>query len=280
MNKIIISCFLLVFCISILTLAHSQEKQVNFSKPPESIKNWYQPDNKHQIWLHTMFNLRRQMQAIAEYVAYEDASHLNQWVSRFAKTYQSIGKMVPQWQDELEMEWLNKMIVAAKVGDYKTVLRAQRKIRQSCGGCHKEYKIAVAALYRTPNFDTIKVEDSNTLEELDISKSMNGMSNMMNRMLIALTDGYFERAQNAWEIFQHRLEDITTICHRCHKTDRQKNYIMGEHMMTSFDKLSSAIAQKQAKQAKNQIAKIAVNVCAKCHAIHRTLDDIRRELSR
>ncbi len=278
MNKILVLILLSVFCSPIL--AQSEEQQVSFSKPPQSIKDWYQPNNKHQVWLHTMFNLRRQMQAIAEYMAYEDQKSLNKWVAQFSKSYRAIGKMVPEWQDELETEWLDKMIAAAKAGDYKKVALAQRQIRKSCSGCHNEFKISTAAIYRTPNFDVVKVEDSETMEEQDIAKSMNGMSNMMNRMIIALSDKHYNRAQNALETFQQRVEDIGTICSNCHASEKQKNYLMGEKVMASFDKLNEAIEQKQAKAAKRYTAEIAVNICAKCHAIHRTLDDVRRVLSK
>ena len=35
--------------------------------PPAVLEKWYKPANKRQVWLHTMFRLRREMQAIDEY---------------------------------------------------------------------------------------------------------------------------------------------------------------------------------------------------------------------
>ena len=40
---------------------------VSLATPPASLEKWYKPANKRQVWLHTMFRLRREMQAIREY---------------------------------------------------------------------------------------------------------------------------------------------------------------------------------------------------------------------
>ncbi|MCK5336958.1 MAG: hypothetical protein KAQ67_12390, partial [Gammaproteobacteria bacterium] len=40
------------------------EDSVKLDTPPASLEKWYKPANKRQVWLHTMFRLRREMQAI------------------------------------------------------------------------------------------------------------------------------------------------------------------------------------------------------------------------
>ena len=39
----------------------------SLDEPPASLEKWYKPANERQVWLHTMFRLRREMQAISEY---------------------------------------------------------------------------------------------------------------------------------------------------------------------------------------------------------------------
>ena len=37
--------------------------------PPTSLAQWYKPANKRQVWLHNMFKLRRELQAVVEYAS-------------------------------------------------------------------------------------------------------------------------------------------------------------------------------------------------------------------
>ena len=74
---------------------------VSLKKPPASLEEWYKPANKRQVWLHTMFRLRREMQAIAEYAkTIEPASSeqgannqvaILKWIKRLDKDYNKIA---------------------------------------------------------------------------------------------------------------------------------------------------------------------------------------------
>ena len=50
----------------------SADNRVSIDTPPASLEKWYKPANKRQVWLHTMFRLRREMQAISEYAEQND----------------------------------------------------------------------------------------------------------------------------------------------------------------------------------------------------------------
>ncbi|MDH3354007.1 MAG: cytochrome c [Chromatiales bacterium] len=269
----------LIFTITVvlsLSIAHANEEQnISLSKPPTSIMQWYKPNNKRQVWLHTMFRLRREMQAIAEYSAYQDKRRLVTWSERFVKDYQSIGKMVPEWADELEVEWGARLLSAAKSGDFKGVGAAQRKIGKSCGGCHKEYRAVTAALYRGASFKDVMIEDDETMEESSFKKSMGGLSSSMNRIKIAMVDSRFEVAESAYELMSKRLKDLSGSCSACHKTDKQRNYLLGEQSMAKVKKLGALIKAKEVKQAQQTLGGVAVEICATCHSIHRTLADLR-----
>jgi len=269
-----------IFFILLITLAVSptfadEEREVNFSKAPSSIAQWYKPTNKRQVWLHTMFRLRREMQAMGEYAAFEDKARLILWSDKFAKDYRSIGEMVPEWADELEMDWLKRLQIAARSGDFVGVGAAQRKIGNSCGGCHKEYRAVTAALYRGANFDRLMVEDGETMEELTFKKSMVGLSNAMNRIKIAVVDSRFDVAEAAHELMSQRLEDLAGSCGACHKTDRQRDYLLGEENMARVQKLVELIKARESKEAQRALGGVAVEICATCHGIHRTLADLR-----
>ncbi len=270
--KLIVTISTILF----IPISHAEvEREVNLTKPPVSIGNWYKPANKRQVWLHTMFRLRREMQAMDEYSAFQDRKRLVSWSEKFVEDYRSIGKMVPEWADELEVEWAERLLTAARKGDFEGVGAAQRKIGQSCSGCHKEYRAVTAALYRGANFSEVVVEDGETMEELTFKKSMGGLSNTMNRIKIAVQDERFEVAESAYELMSQRLEDLSGSCGSCHKTDRQRDYLLGEENMARVTKLGELIAAKDIKESQRTLGGVAVEICATCHSIHRTLADLR-----
>lgn len=269
--------FLFAFGFSMLAMvSYAQtDREVIITKPPVSIGKWYKPENKRQVWLHTMFRLRREMQAISEYSAYEDQKHLVQWIRKFTDDYQSIGKMVPEWNDELEFELVDRMERAAKNGDYQSVGSIQQKIGKSCMGCHNEFRAVTAALYRGSNFSNAVVEDSETMEELNYKDAMAGLNTAMNRIVIAIIDDRFEVAGQAYELMAHRMEDLGNSCSACHPSDRQRDYLMGEESQNKIHLLGELIKKKDAKQSQRTLGELAVEVCATCHSIHRNLSDLR-----
>jgi len=256
------------------TATADEELTVNITKPPLSIEQWYKPANKRQVWLHTMFRLRREIQAMDEYAAFKDRERLANWSEKFVKDYKSIGEMVPEWADVLEVEWANRLLNAAKKGDFDGVGTAQRKIGKSCSGCHKEYRAVTAALYRGADFSEVVVEDGETMEERSFKKSMVGLSSAMNRIKIAITDNRFDVAHSSHELMTQRLEDLSSSCSACHKTDRQKEYLMGEENMAKVNKLGELIKVKDTKESQRTLGSVAVEICATCHSIHRTLSDL------
>ncbi len=250
-------------------------EEMTLSKPPASIKQWYMPTNRRQVWLHTMFRLRRAMQAMGEYAAYQDRERLINWGEKFVKDYKSIGKMVPEWNDELEIGWAERLLVAAKAGDFEGVGLAQRKIGRSCGGCHREYRAVTAALQRGANFSEVMVEDGESMEQQSFKKSMQGLSFSMNRIKIAITDHRFDVAESSHQLMSQRLEDLSASCDACHKTERQKEYLLGEENMGRVQKLGELIEAKEGRESQRALGGVAVEICATCHSIHRILSDLR-----
>ncbi|MBE9525782.1 MAG: cytochrome c [Proteobacteria bacterium] len=272
--KLILLSIFLYFHSQLVLADTDEEQNITISKAPASLKQWYQPTNKEQVWLNTMYNLRRQMQAIGEYAAYEDKQHLVAWSKRFSKDYNSIGKMVPEWADELESEWVSKLVTAAQKGDFKGVTDNQRKIAKTCGGCHKEYRATTAAQYRAPDFDKLMIEDGETMEELSIKQSMTGLGLTLERMKIAFEDERPDVAGDSFELFNLRLEDLTTSCSSCHKTDKQRDYLFSTDTTSQVEKLSTLIEAKKLKEGHKLLSKIEQDVCTTCHSIHRTLADV------
>lgn len=246
--------------------------------PPESLAQWYRPENKRDVWLHTMFALRREMQAIAEYAALEDEKRLRKWLDRLEKDYRRIGEMVPEWRDELETELIAKM---KRAGSAQELARLQRKLRkESCQSCHREYKLVAALLYRTPDFDRVRVEDGESMEEESYSDVMRRLTLLVNRIKVGSEDGRKQAALDALQGLESRLTDLGTSCESCHKQERSRERILGKVSQEYLGKVRQGLEKGDHKQVGRNLGGFAVRACADCHAIHRLQSGLRRELLR
>jgi cytochrome c556 len=246
--------------------------------PPASLAQWYKPLNKRQLWLHNMFKLRREMQAVSWYVAQEDAELLQKWADRLVAHYRKIGEMVPEWRDELELEWAGRLQQAAAMADFNAVSRAVRKLGGSCRGCHREYRAVAAMLYRSPDFSAVQVEDSETLEEVAYKKAMARLSTLVNRVKIASEDGQTSLALESLTELKRRMDDLAVSCASCHKEPVPRERILGQQTGRLVEDLAQAIQAKDRKKTGMALGTLAVEACARCHGVHRTQYDMQRLL--
>ncbi len=277
MNRILLLLLLLI-CAQMISAAE-KEREVTLQLPPDSLEKWYKPSNERDVWLHTMFRLRREMQAVTEYAALEEATLLKKWLTKLQKDYLSIGKMVPEWKDELEDGVLEKMFAAADSGDLEKLQMAQRKLAKSCQSCHVEYKLTAALRFRAPDFDTVMVESEETMEEEKYSRVMSRLTLLVNRIKIASEDGRTDTAVTALDSLQQRLTDLGGSCAACHKQEQPRERILGKASQESLTKVREGLVAGDTKKVGRHVGEFAVGVCADCHAIHRMQSDMRGLLS-
>jgi len=251
------------------------EKEKVISLPPDSLAQWYKPANKRQVWLHTMFRLRREMLAVSDYLALEDGQRARKWAGRLGEDYRKIGEMVPEWSDELELEQLERLQQAIARGEQAKAVRAFHKLGMSCSSCHKEYRAVAALLYRSPNFSEIRVEDSESLEELPYKKVMGRLSVQVNRIKIASEDGRKATALEALRILRQGLEDLGESCRQCHQDPTPRQRFLGAGMGRALASLQQGVEREDKKHTGEAMGALAVQVCARCHAVHRTLSDMK-----
>ena len=262
--RFIVLIFGVLFCFIPTVQA---ESEVAISLPPQSIAQWYKPQNKRQVWLHTMFRLSRASQAIGEYVSLKDHKLLNKWVQQFAKDYRAIGTMVPEWKADLELEQLAKFESLVAKQQWGKVLPAMKKIKVSCKGCHDEYRIAAVGLYRSPAFDQV----------VNFEDHKDKLMGNMNGFKIAVADQRTAAAHSYLTAFAKDLDDFTESCKSCHEKEPVAiQRILGEQNAGLLKELKPLVDRAEAdpvakKLIGRKLGKIGVAVCAKCHAVHRTL---------
>lgn len=257
--------------------AHGGELLLN--TPPHSIAQWYKPQNKRQVWLHTMFSLRRSMQAVEEYLERNEPSRLERWAVVLDEEYRKLGDMVPEWQDELETEWSGRLRQAAADGDVTEVRRALGKLRTTCRSCHNEFRTVTNILYRSPDFSALRIttDRDGTLTNREL---MQLMSRRVNQVKIFQEDHDSEAAKTAAEELGRLLKLADTSCSQCHQEDGAGSRNFSTRSEEYQSELLNGIALRDVKQVNSSLGKIGAFVCARCHSIHRPIEEIRAMLKK
>ncbi|MEW8525619.1 MAG: hypothetical protein AB2552_21510 [Candidatus Thiodiazotropha endolucinida] len=250
------------------------EEERSVTLLPDSLAKWYKPENKRQVWLHTMFALRRELQAIDEYAAEQDLTLTRKWSNKFVNRFRKLPDMVPEWWDEVELDEADRLETAALSGDFKTVTSAVSRLQRNCRNCHREYRALAALRYRTPNFSDIEIADEKDVLK-DYSTHMDSLSKSVNRIKIASEDKRWARAAKASRALRGQLYRLAESCETCHKDELPRQRILGDASKRTLDELDEALTRQQPKATGKKLGEAAVIICARCHGVHRTLGDTR-----
>ena len=254
------------------------DSRVSLNSPPASLEEWYKPANKRQVWLHTMFRLRREMQAIGEYARLDDREAMEKWIKRLDKDYNKISDMVPEWEKEIKPRLLSDLETFANKGDTYRLDKTLDMIQRTCDDCHDSYQPLVTALYRSPDYDEIKVNNLDGKKQNYVD-NMEALSKSVNRILIALDDGHQPVALQATQDLSSQLQNLGDSCSSCHKEDKYPHErILGKATQQRFETLQTSISEERVKDSQKLMGEIAVTVCARCHNTHRIVNDLRKSL--
>ncbi len=254
------------------------EPMVSLKLAPTSLEKWYKPANKRQVWLHTMFRLRREMQAIAEYAEQNDQPAMKKWIERLGKDYSKIVDMVPEWEKLIKPRLLSELEMFTDKGDMYRAGKTLKMIKRTCDDCHTYYQPLVTATYRSPYYTDIKLKGIEG-ETQSFEDNMEALSESVNRILIALADGHKKIALQSGEMLSRQLQNLGESCDRCHRDDdypRQR--ILGDATKQRLKKLQVNIDAGRVKDSQKLMGEIAVTVCARCHNTHRIVSDLRNAL--
>lgn len=249
-----------------------QDKATVIKTPPKELEQWYKPANKRHVWLHTMFALRREMQAVKFYAEQQNAPHLLSWVGKLNEHYRKISTMVPQWQSKLDLTAIAALSNASVANDYNEVIQQVTRVQQSCDSCHNDYQAITALTYRAPNFKPIQVT-----QDRDFISHMDLLTQQVNQVKIASLDGFTELALTSVDELSHSMNELGQVCVDCHKKDRRK--YPDETMTKTLVSLKSAIASGTVKEQGRHLGTLAVLACARCHGTHRIVHGMKEKLN-
>ncbi len=270
---------LLIAITCILSLSwqtNSVSEEISLSLPPSSLGQWYKPAGKRHIWLHNMFKLRREIQAVKTHSMAKDQPLTQKWANALADHYRKIEDMVPEWEDELDLAAADKLIAAASAGNFAIVDKSLKKLSRSCNSCHREYRAVAVALYRTPDYSKVKVTHADKTSAF--RDYMVYLQELVNAVVINVQDDNMQAAIDTVEQLERGLERLRPSCNSCHQNETAVEYYLGEATRSSMQKLSSALHAGDKKLAGRAIGETALNACAHCHGVHRALYDLAKSI--
>lgn len=268
--------FIIIQILILLVLAglfyQHQDKVQLVKTPPVELAQWYKPENKRQVWLHNMFKLRREMQAVKFYAQNQNPELLNKWLAELNEHYLKIGDMVPSWQKKLSLTTMDELTIAGEQRDFSSVLDKHKALQKSCNACHEDYQAITALTYRTPDFSTIEISD-----QISFSGHMNNLTKQVNQIKISAQDGQTELALTSLDSLKLGMATLGQSCVDCHKKDR-KAY-PSESMKQTLTSLQSSLKTGTAKQQGRDLGTLAVLACARCHGTHRIAYGAKKQLT-
>jgi len=244
---------------------------------PDSLGQWYKPVNKRQVWLHTMFAMRRELQAVREYAEQQDAPRLAKWAAKLAGHYRKLPQMVPEWTDETDVSLIDDLERLVDTDDFSATLRATDRLERDCRSCHRQYQILAAVRYRWPRFDKLQIEDGHG-GPISYRDHMQVLSATLNRIKIASEDDRWDTARASLGEFRSQLNALGDGCQACHKESAPRERILGGDTEATLDQLGQALLAQDVKSAGRRLGKAAVHTCARCHSVHRFLSEMQRHL--
>ena len=252
-----------------------QDQVITLKKPPASLAKWYKPENKRQVWLHTMFKLRREMLAVKMYAEAEDSENLNKWASKLDKDYQKISKMVPEWEGRLDTFTMKKLQMNAQGNLFSEVSLSLKDLDKNCQSCHEDYRAVTAMMYRAPDFSGMKI-DASPESPGEYKAFMESLSNSVNQIMIGFIDDQDEKSLAAFAKLKHGMTRLGETCVTCHENIR-KTYLDAQ-ILQALSNLEQSLKTGELKDKGKALGTLAVMACAECHGTHRVAFDIKQLL--
>jgi len=270
---------IIAFVVGGLIYKHGDKVTV-IKTPPAELAQWYKPENKRQVWLHNMFKLRRELQAVEHYAENSDAEHLSKWSLRLKEHYLKIADMVPQWQKKLALSTIERLHKSSEGQEYQAVLYEVKQLRENCNACHTDYQAITALTYRAPDFSGIKLALDSNENDSDVSfvDHMKTLTKQVNQIKIASEDGLTDLALTSLHGLKSNMESLGETCVGCHKN--QRNMYPSEDMKKTLASLEVSVTSGTLKQQGRDLGTLAVQACATCHGTHRLAFGAKQKIGR
>lgn len=262
---------LIIIALIFALVSLHDDKVAMLKTPPKALAKWYKPENKRQVWLHNMFQLRREIQAVNYYAQNQDSEHVEKWLSKLNSHYLKISDMVPQWQRKLAPQILVDLQQQLKDENYRGVINLTKQLQQNCDSCHQDYQAITALTYRTPDFSAIELTSQLTFKE-----QMHRLSEQVNQIKISSEDGVTKMALQSLDKLEKGMTSLGETCVACHKSGRSYPSV---EMHKTISRLKHNLVNGRLKEQGRDLGTLAVLACAQCHGTHKLAFSMKTKLN-
>ncbi len=177
-----------------------------------------------------------------------------EYFKTFAVEYKKLSEMVPEWGHYWPEEPLDALSVALESGDPAKVGPAMGGLMQACRTCHGENMSAVWARYGKP--------------VTDLGAVMFDLAIPMGAVNTYVSEGEFEKARGAFELFQERFDELAMACGSCHSSERA--YFTGPGVQELMKSAAEALGAENPDPEKilGVMGEIGHEACYECHKVH------------
>ncbi len=268
---ILVQCALLSLVAGVLYL-HKDRISI-IKRVPDSLKQWYKPENDRQLWLHNMFKLRREMQAVRMYAEERNPELLTKWATRLQEHYLKIAEMVPEWEGKLDMSTIQLLSDHIGADNFQAVVADLDALSKSCESCHTDFRALTATLFRGPDFSELMI-DSDT----SYNAHMKQLISMVNTIKIASEDDHLPLALKTVTDLERGIDSLGDSCVNCH--EKPQKVFPDDTIKDTIVRLRLSLQSGGVKDQGKELGTLAVQACATCHATHRLVFDMKSALQK
>ncbi|MFQ5836201.1 MAG: cytochrome c, partial [bacterium] len=185
--------------ISVAGQEEGKRPSYTISKPPESMDQYYPPQAKAPVFLQEMLSLDHAFVAIIVNLQQGDMAAAQGAYQGFAKKYDELSKMIPEWKDYFQAELVEALGKALQSGDPQQIQQAMGKVGGTCGSCHEDNMPATWYRYWWKDFHEISVEDPVSGKEVAFKDYMQMLGGDFVGIGVNLQKGQLDQARKAYQ---------------------------------------------------------------------------------
>jgi hypothetical protein len=241
----------------------------DYASPPSSLDSLYPPNKNEPVYLLKMFELGTFFSGIVADLFENDAQNAKGNFEKFREKYIEVSKLVPEWEKDYPMDRLDELKIALDTGTQGKIMAATEKVGKTCHQCHVSNMAKVQQKYHWGDFETIKIKDPLTNEEVGFSQLKQGLNVNFVAIGLNIKQGQKENARKQFQAFNARFRALGSTCQNCHKKREIKHYV-DQRVSSLIENIELELSRSAHDQnvVSSLTQKIGMESCFKCHLVH------------
>ena len=235
---------------------------------PGSLDKLYPPQAPGPVYLGEMIKLANHFSGIQTDLAEGDVENALVNFKAFADQYESVAKLVPEWESYYSVSDVSELGTALRSGDQQQIGSAFKKIGAQCHDCHSHNMTSTYQRYHWGDYDRISLNDPLSGEEISFARLMQLTAADLDGIGNDLGQGQTEQALVHARGLGQRYQALRETCFACH--DSERRYYVDDEIMGMIAEIESVVSQPGTEPAAafKLVESIGMESCRKCHLVH------------